>query len=108
MEVPARHLSKAIVCFPVRSDGISASRAGEGRCERARVYRWESSLLYFLLRFRAEHCSPSCQPWEGRSKAAACLESLLSATQGALSSKSVQVPAGRGGLLQTHGKIVPV
>lgn len=57
---------------------------------------------------RAEHCSPSCQPWEGRSKAAACLESLLSATQGALSSKSVQVPAGRGGLLQTHGKIVPV
>lgn len=54
MEVPARHLSKAIVCFPVRSDGISASRAGEGRCERARVYRWESSLLYFLLRFRAE------------------------------------------------------
>lgn len=54
MEVPARHLSKAIVCFPVRLDGISASRAGEGRRERARVYRWESSLLYFLLRFRAE------------------------------------------------------
>lgn len=55
MEELACYLAKAIVCFPVHSHGISASRAGEGRCECVRVYRWELSILYFLLRFIVAH-----------------------------------------------------
>lgn len=70
----------------------------------------ELSILYFLLCFIVAYSIVFflASPEMGEAKCRPVLERHLSATQGALSSKSVQVLAGRGSLLQTHGKIVPV